>query len=204
MHHPQRLGRGLVEPTVLVVGAQQVLQVADRSGEPRRGGPPFGESVLADRPDGAGGGPEGLVPLGDPDPRELDERGGVRVGPGADGSRGGVARRAHRGRRSRRVRGDTGPEAWLLCLIIFLWDLAFSPFGAQRRLSNAYLLTLVIYALRATADLSRSRIVAAPAQRPAAVAATERRLRGSRLPGDLWRPIARHPLTQFAESGVVG
>lgn len=36
-------------------------------------------------------------------------------------------------------------------MFLFIWDILFSPFGAQRRLTNGFLMVVVIYALRTSA-----------------------------------------------------
>ncbi len=43
-------------------------------------------------------------------------------------------------------------------LFLFIWDILFSPFAAQRRLTNGFLLVAVLYALRASSMDLRSRI----------------------------------------------
>lgn len=52
-------------------------------------------------------------------------------------------------------------------MFLFIWDILFSPFGAQRRLTNGFLLVAMLYALRASTLGWRGRIAGAapePAQ----------------------------------------
>lgn len=43
-------------------------------------------------------------------------------------------------------------------MFLFIWDILFSPFGAQRRLTNGFLLVAMLYGLRASTMDLRSRI----------------------------------------------
>ena len=42
-------------------------------------------------------------------------------------------------------------------MFLFIWDILFSPFGAQRRLTNGFLMVVVLFALKATAMNWRQR-----------------------------------------------
>jgi O-antigen ligase len=46
-------------------------------------------------------------------------------------------------------------------MFLFIWDILFSPFGAQRRLTNGFLLVAMLYALRASTMDVRRRVASA-------------------------------------------
>lgn len=45
-------------------------------------------------------------------------------------------------------------------MFLFIWDILFSPFGAQRRLTNGFLMVVVLFALKASAMNWRQRMAA--------------------------------------------
>jgi hypothetical protein len=46
-------------------------------------------------------------------------------------------------------------------MFLFIWDILFSPFGAQRRLTNGFLLVAMLYALKDSSMVLRSRLAPA-------------------------------------------
>lgn len=47
-------------------------------------------------------------------------------------------------------------------MFLFVWDILFSPFGAQRRLTNGFLMVVVLFALKASAMNWRQRMATSP------------------------------------------
>ncbi|MGH1480540.1 MAG: hypothetical protein ACRBM6_17720 [Geminicoccales bacterium] len=59
---------------------------------------------------------------------------------------------------------DTMRPYLVFLMFLFIWDILFSPFGAQRRLTNGFLLVAMLYVLRSSPVVLRGRSPAATAE----------------------------------------